>query len=324
MPRKHRIHYPAAIYHVMLRGNNKAKIFYAHEDYEIFYKYLNHVIEYYDCKIHFFCLMTNHVHLVIEIKTIPLSKIMQSLTAAFTMKMNRRYKRCGHLFQGRYKAKVISDDEYFLALCYYIHQNPVNAKIVKELDEYQWSSHLCYLNKTTISFLYMDHTRKLLDAHVQKTAENKYAAFIYDRNDVYTKPTMCSIDADGLLVITDSVNDKIRNNKKVDLRNISLQRVIKVVCENIGVDDNDLPSVSSAQKLTRARALIAYYAHYHGTYLMGDIAIKFARNPESFSKTVHRNLKKITVDKAFFKIMKRIERQLSSGLLEADDLGSVT
>jgi putative transposase len=139
MPRKPRIHRVNGFYNVMLRGNYRQG--------EQFCELLQACTQKFLCKIHLYCLMTNHIHLVIEIGDIPLSKIMQSLSSRIAQIINKSLQRSGHLFQGRYKDKIIYDEKYLLELCFNIHMNPVKAKMVGCLDDYPWSSHCVYTKK---------------------------------------------------------------------------------------------------------------------------------------------------------------------------------
>ena len=117
----------------MMRGNYRQNIFSDDTERQKFLEYLGQANKQYDCKIHLFCLMTNHVHLVIQISKIPLSKIMQTLNSAFTGFVNRKHQKSGHLFQGRYLAKLVQDESYLKELCYYIHNNPVAANMYRIL-----------------------------------------------------------------------------------------------------------------------------------------------------------------------------------------------
>ncbi len=118
MPKKNRTYYYEAMYHVMLRGNYRQSIFNDNEDRLYFYSLLENTIEKFNFKVHVFCLMTNHIHFVIEIK----------FASSYAGYSNRKYNRSGHLFQGRYKAKLIQDEKYLLTLCY-LHPP---AKILSE------------------------------------------------------------------------------------------------------------------------------------------------------------------------------------------------
>lgn len=118
MPRKNRLHYRFAFHHVMLRGNNRKNIFYKQKDYQTLLNVISDSAETYGFKVHLYCLMTNHIHLVIEVKDIPISRIMQSIAGRYAKIHNSKYNKTGHVFQGRFKSKLISNDEYLMELCY--------------------------------------------------------------------------------------------------------------------------------------------------------------------------------------------------------------
>jgi REP element-mobilizing transposase RayT len=125
MARKPRVYYPAALYHVILRGNGGQEIFFGKEDRFRFYLLLQEGIERYGHQVHAFCLMTNHVHLAIQVGEVGLPRIIQNLAFRYTRWVNWRQNRTGHLFQGRYKAVLVDADSYLLELSRYIHLNPV-------------------------------------------------------------------------------------------------------------------------------------------------------------------------------------------------------
>ena len=156
MARKPRLLYPGALYHAILRGNNGQTIFFDHKDRTRFCLLLQEGIERFGHRIHAFCLMTNHVHLAIQMGGIPLSRIMQNLSFRYTRWANWRQKRSGHLFQGRYKAVLVDADSYLEELTRYIHLNPVRAGIVKEPEDYPWSGHRAYLGLEMIPWLTTD------------------------------------------------------------------------------------------------------------------------------------------------------------------------
>jgi len=145
MARKPRIEYEGAFYHVITRGNQRQRVFKDRDDYE---RYLMILADYkvrYDYVLYAYVLMSNHVHLLIETKEKPLSKILQGINQSYTIYFNKRYGMVGHLFQGRYKAILCEKDAYLLSLVKYIHLNPMRARVVKSLEAYPWSSHRCYV-----------------------------------------------------------------------------------------------------------------------------------------------------------------------------------
>ena len=153
MPRKPRIHAAGAVYHVILRGNARQEIFSDDRDRFRFYEILHKSCERFRHRILAFCLMTNHVHLAVQVGDIPLSRIMQNVSLRYTQWFNWRHKKCGHVFQGRYKAVMVDADSYLLELVAYIHLNPVRAGIAERPEEHRWSSHRAYLGKENIPWL---------------------------------------------------------------------------------------------------------------------------------------------------------------------------
>lgn len=153
MARKPRIHRPSAFYHVMLRGNNKGQIFFSNQDRIQLCLLIQEGIERFGHRIHSFCFMHNHIHLVIQPADVSLSKIIHHLAFRYTRYINRKEDRVGHLFQGRFKAILVDAENYLSELMRYIHLNPVRAGLVVFPEEYLWSSHRAYLNLEAIPWL---------------------------------------------------------------------------------------------------------------------------------------------------------------------------
>jgi len=145
MARKPRIHHPGAIYHVMLRGNGGSDIFLDDQDRYRFYLLLQEGVERFGYRIHAFCLMSNHIHLALQVGTVPLSRIMQNLSFRHARWVNWRKATVGHVFQGRYKAILVDGDNYLLQLTAYLHLNPVRACIIQTPEDYCCSSYRHYL-----------------------------------------------------------------------------------------------------------------------------------------------------------------------------------
>jgi len=141
MPRPKRIHYEGAIYHVTSRGNERRKIVLDDADRRIFIKVLSETIEHHDVECHAWVLMDNHYHLLLETPATNLSLTMKHLNGIYTQKFNKKHRRVGHLFQGRFKAIVVEKDTYLKELCRYLVLNPVRAKMVKHPKDWKWSSY---------------------------------------------------------------------------------------------------------------------------------------------------------------------------------------
>ena len=145
MARKPRIEIGGGLYHVISRGNNRRKIFRTHDDYLRFTNILAQQKARLPFYLYAYCLMPNHVHLLIEMRDDPLSRIMQRVLTSYSQYHNRKYKKIGHLFQGRYKSILCQTDRYLAELVSYIHLNPVRAKMVKLPERYEYGGHRAYI-----------------------------------------------------------------------------------------------------------------------------------------------------------------------------------
>jgi len=157
MARPQRIEYEGAVYHVAVRGNEGQAIFRDDADREHFVRVLAESVEPFDVRLYLYCLMTNHVHLVVETPRANLGRFMHRLQTAYTVHFNRRHCRTGHLTQGRYGAWLVERDAYMLRLSRYVHLNPVFIKSVRSrpvrervslLRQYPWSSYRSYIHSS--------------------------------------------------------------------------------------------------------------------------------------------------------------------------------
>jgi len=142
MPRRPRIRLVGHPQHVVQRGHNREACFFAEEDYLFYLNWLKEGIQKYQCELHAYALMTNHVHLLITPgKTDSITRLMQSLGRRYAQYVNRIYKRSGSVWEDRFKASLIQAEEYLLTCYRYIELNPVRADMVGDPSEYRWSSY---------------------------------------------------------------------------------------------------------------------------------------------------------------------------------------
>ena len=153
MARPIRVEYPHAVYHVTARGNECKAIYRDDRDRRRHLETIEQVAERFGVVIHAYCLMPNHYHLLLQTPRANISSAVAWLQTTYTIRFNRRHRRSGHLFQGRFKAHVVEADPYAVELIRYIHLNPVRRKDKRkpiphdrkrELSHYQWSSQPAY------------------------------------------------------------------------------------------------------------------------------------------------------------------------------------
>ena len=147
MPRESRKRSESKIYHVMIRGNERRQIFLDDDDKIRFIDIVKEKKQNQNYAIYAYCLMENHVHLLINEGDETISQIMKKINISYAYYFNKKYGRVGHLFQDRFKSEAIEDDGYLLSAVRYIHNNPVKANVVKKAEAYKWSSYGFYVGK---------------------------------------------------------------------------------------------------------------------------------------------------------------------------------
>jgi putative transposase len=158
MPRKAREKSANGIYHIMIRGANRQEIFHDDEDCIKFLDTLKKYKMKTKMKVYAWCLMSNHVHLLLREGNEDISVTMKRIGVSFVFYYNWKYKTTGHLFQDRFKSENVGTEKYLLTVIRYIHQNPVKAGIANQADEWRWSSCPGYYGKNI-------YPKELLDCH---------------------------------------------------------------------------------------------------------------------------------------------------------------
>jgi len=279
MARKPRIHYPGALYHVMVRGNNGEKVLNGeiHKN-----KYLD-ILTLYKEKIGFiiyaYCIMDNHAHLLIEVKDVPLSQIMQRIQQVYTQWFNRKYNRTGHVFQQRYKALLCDKDNYLLQLIRYIHNNPTKANHESGID-YKWSSHSCYIGKKC-NKVDTSYVLRIFSKNTNK-AVNQYLKFMNQEN---TEIKYVNIDE------PQPKNLAEESEKKELVKNINIHEVIEKVCVNESVTIGEITKKIRIQKISDIRKAIVLLSEKHCNVSNKLLSQKLNLSPSMISKIKSGNSK---------------------------------
>lgn len=150
MPRQARKKSEAGIYHIMLRGINQQQIFEDSEDWEKFVQILKDCKAISGYKLFAYCLMGNHIHLLIQESKESIEQVVKRIATRFVYWYNIKYQRAGHLFQDRFKSEPVEDDAYFATVVRYIHQNPVKAGLCKKISDYPFSSYKTFFDNSDL------------------------------------------------------------------------------------------------------------------------------------------------------------------------------
>ncbi len=272
MARKPRIHYSGALYHVIVRGNNREKVLLDETNKSKYLGLLSLYKEKLGFNLYAFCIMDNHAHLLIEVQDVPLSQIMQRVQLVYTQWFNRKYSRTGHVFQQRYKALLCNKDSYLLQLIRYIHNNPVKANLDNGI-EYKWSSHVYYVGKKKDNFVDTSYVLSIFSEN-GKEALKQYAQFmnqdleeiLYEDFEEHQGKRQVTegnkIEAEKILNI-DEIIDKVCINENVNIseiiRKTKIQRIsdIRKAIVLLGERYCNITNTALGQKLNLSLSMIS-------------------------------------------------------------------
>jgi REP element-mobilizing transposase RayT len=287
MARKPRVNLPGGFYHVILRGNGGQDIFLSDADRYRLYLLLQEGTCRFGYRVHAFCFMTNHLHLLLQAGDIPLSRGMQNLSFRYTRWVNRREKRTGHLFQGRFKALLIDGDSYLLELVRYIHLNPLRAGMTQSPEEHPWTSHHAYLGQYDLSWLTTGVVLGQFGVTAGK-ARDGYVRFILDGiGEEHRKDFHCGTD-DPRILGSDAFAESALSDGEGRARRVSMEQVLEEVLGVYRIDREALRSASQQRRLAEARAMLAWLARESGAGNLEQVGRIVNRDAGSLSSAVRR------------------------------------
>ena len=292
MPRKPRIEYAGAFYHVITRGNQKQKIFKDTRDYE---KYLQ-IVASYKQRQHFhvyaYVLMSNHLHLLIETQDIPLSRILQGINQSYTVYFNRKYRTVGHLFQGRYKAILCDREPYLLSLLKYIHHNPVRAKIAEDMSRYRWSSDRGYRARSGNDGLVDSEAVLRMFSENRSRARRQYEEFMDDGVTIKKQEVYATIDQ--RLLGNDQFVDRVVEEhgrpvkKERRKREYTLAQIAGAVAQAGGHTLDDLRGSGRQREISQGRVALTVIAKECG-YRGIEIAEYLRKDPTAVTQYARKS-----------------------------------
>ncbi len=310
MARKPRIHYPGALYHVMLWGNAGEAIFFEDGDRRHFLKLVENGVRRFGHRIHGFCLMPNHVHFAIQVGEVPLSKIMQNLSFRYTGWINKRRGRRGHLFHGRYKAILVDQDAYLLELTRYIHLNPVRAGLANNPTAYPWSGHRYYLGKGSVPWLKTDWVLALFGKHID-TARARYAQFVADGVGGGRREEFHRGSSRGGMLGDDSFASRALAQAGARIkRPPALRTIVAAICQEVDFSEALLRAPGKGSHVAQARWLVGLLATDLKTASLTEVARYFGRDVATLSNGVRQLQERSREDKQFRQRVARLKARL--------------
>jgi len=288
MARKPRIHYPGALYHVMLRGNARQAVFHHDIECRYFEDILAQGLEQYAIVLHAYCWMENHVHMALQVRDEPLSKLMQNISQRYTFWFNKRHGQAGHVFQGRYKAVLVDKDTYLKELIRYIHLNPVRAGMVTDALDYPRSSHAAYVGKIRPpDWLYIDLGLGQF-GKTEPDARAVYLHFMGQKTDeaLLDQLRHGSRTEGRILGNEDFIRAALSRKSETVPARIGIKLLVNLVAGVYQVPSREMTSASRARQLAQARAMATFIGVDHCGYLVSDLARYFNRDMPELSRQV--------------------------------------
>jgi putative transposase len=317
MPRKPRVHFPGAFYHVIVRGNRRQKIFKEEEDYKLYLEILKQNTDRYRVTLYAYVLMQNHIHLLVEVNDLPLARLMQNLQFRYTRNFNIKYRKTGHLFQGRYKAILCEKDEYFLELSAYIHLNPVRAGIVADPSRYIWSSYKEYIRESKECLIEKQTKDFVLGqfARTRASSRSQYEKFVNSHLKDGHQKEMYEVTDQRFLGREEFIEDiqKELNEEFSESYLIALDEIVKAVSRKLDIRRETINSMSRSRCGTLGRSVVAYLGRKLCHHENKDIANYFNRDSSAISQGVSKIEKRIIEEVKFEKEMLALENSLKRG-----------
>lgn len=320
MARPLRIEYPGAVYHVLTRGNNRQAIFRDDADRRVYLAKLRQYCAEKEVELLCYCLLPNHVHLLVETPQGNLSKLMQAFQTSYTRYFNRRHGRTGHVFEQRYKAFLVDRDSYLLQVSRYIHLNPVAAKLVRRPRAYRWSSYPAYLKDTGEGGL----KRESILGQFTGTRQERiaqYQAFVEGARGGDAQWATLPIRQQAFIGGEEFVEEARRKAKRqTDVRvgPFGLKEIIRAVGAVVGLPPDQLQRPGKDDRTQRGRELFMYVARRHSAASLREIIARLGvRDIATVSHGVRRAERRLEEEEAFGRQVERILRRLSHSRIQA-------
>jgi REP element-mobilizing transposase RayT len=304
MARRPRLFAPGLLYHVIARGNQRRETFMDEEDYRAYLHRLSVYRARHAVTLLAYCLMPNHVHLLVRTGDVPLAKFMQGLQQSYTQWFNRVHGKVGHVFQGRYRAIVCDSDMYLLTLIRYIHLNPVRAGLVHDPGRYPYSGHRAYLTGHGTSLVDPSPLLGLIGGPAA------YRKFVLDGLADGHQPGLYQVRAQQVLgnaAFAATVNSQGALPPSAPPVP-TLDAVLGRLADTLGATVHALKGPDRGHAVTGARALVAFVLVRRFGSRLRDVARALRRDPATLGTALSRLAERVTCDSALAQTAGRLEK----------------
>jgi putative transposase len=287
MPRLPRIHVPGGFYHTTLRGNHREDIFSVDSDRLLLNTIVELALSKHRARVHAYCWMTNHLHVLVQVGQDPLSDVMHRIASGYARAYQANRETTGHLFQNRYHAVLVDTDTYLLELIRYIHLNPVRAGLAPRAQLYRWSSHHAYCGLNVDRWVTTDFALRMFASERSRAiaAYREFAAC--DAHAIASPLDEIQPDRPQILGSDEFVARMNLKSHQLPTRR-SLESLIEEGCARHGLNRGDLGGDRRGAKIMDARAWIASQAIALRIASIPEVARAIRCDPKTIRKALER------------------------------------
>lgn len=318
MPRDRRIVIPGGVYHIIIRGLERKKIFADLKDRQEFLNRLAASLVKTKARCYAWVLMPNHVHLMVQTTCQSVTDLMRKVLTGYAVYFNQRHNRHGYLYQNRYKSILCQDEVYFHELLRYIHLNPIRAKILQtmnQLDCYPWSGHICLIGGRQSAWQSTDEVLSRFGKNA-KEAVQKYKIFMQEglgkKNGIdFSKGRFVRVSSKWSEVAAEKrkkefwrgdqrilgddvfiaqtlkrAEESVAKNEVLMKNGWNIEKVAERACAVCGIGINDLKRKGRANAISKAKGLLCFFAHIELGMSLTSIGRYLSISQPAVSKSV--------------------------------------
>jgi REP element-mobilizing transposase RayT/DNA-binding CsgD family transcriptional regulator len=288
MARPLRIHLPGGFYHTTLRGNHREEIFRVDSDRLLLNTIVELALAKHGARVHAYCWMTNHLHMLVQVGTDPLANLMRRVASGYARAFQANRDTTGHLFEKRYHAVLVDTDTYLLELIRYIHLNPVRARLTNQVQLYRWSSHHAYCGVNVDQWVSTEFGLRMF-ANDRSKALAAYREFINcDASQVPSPLNQIHPDHPHILG-SNEFAARVSNGSRQSKSTRTLDSLILESCERHHLRRDDLASGARRAEFAHARAWIARQAIALRIATISEIARALGCDPKTIRNALRNH-----------------------------------
>lgn len=289
MARRLRLHVPGGFYHVTLRGNHRCPIFFTRSDRDLFEQILAGSLERWNARLHAYCWMTNHVHMLIQVSDAPLGRIILRTASVYARKVQLRLETTGHLFERRFHAILVDADAYLLTVLCYIHLNPVRAGLVRDPGLYPWSSHRDYLGASSKPWLTTGFALRMLSTRGCRAVDRYRELMGMTTHLSWGSGALTPNRSQPQILGDDAFAARAIARSDPPAQRASLAQLLDECCARFRLPAAELRSPRISRELAKARAWLAHQATRSGMASISEIARYLGRSESAIRQAMRRH-----------------------------------